>query len=54
MTGDRRPPDVVELRRIIIRQIAHDLSMFYAVEMQLTPQLQAFLQRLDEQQKYNQ
>ena len=53
MTDDRKLPDVVEFRRIIMRQIAHDLSTFYAVEKQLTPRLQAFLQRLDEQQEGN-
>jgi hypothetical protein len=33
-----------------MREIAHTLSMFYAVEAQLPPRLQAFLQRLDQAQ----
>lgn len=51
MTNDRRWPDDVELQHIILRKIAHDLSTFYAVEMQLPPRLQALLHRLDEQQQ---
>jgi hypothetical protein len=39
MTDDRQWPDDRELQRIIIRKIAHDLSLFYAVEMALPPRL---------------
>ena len=51
---DRQRREDAELRRIIIQKIAHDLSMVYAVETQLPPRLQAFLQRLDETQEHNQ
>ena len=51
MTNDRRQRESVELRRIVIQKIGHDLSRFYAVETQLTPRLQAFLQKLDEQRE---
>lgn len=50
MTDDQRRPDDVELRRIIMREIAHTLSMFYAVQAQLPSRLQALLQRLDQAQ----
>jgi hypothetical protein len=53
MTDDRQWPDDAEVQRIIIRKIAHDLSMFYAVETALPPRLQALVQRLDEQQELN-
>jgi hypothetical protein len=48
---DRQWLDDMEVRRTIMRKIAHDLSTVYAVEMQLPPRLQAFLQKLDEQQE---
>jgi hypothetical protein len=48
---DRQWLDDMEVRRTIMRMIAHDLSTVYAVEMQLPPRLQAFLQKLDEQQE---
>jgi hypothetical protein len=51
MQDDRQRREDVELRRIIIRKIAHDLNMVYPVETQLSPRLQAFLQKLDEQQE---
>jgi hypothetical protein len=47
-------PDVAELRRIVIRKIAHHLNMFYAAETKLSPRLEAFVQRLDEQQERSQ
>src|SRR5579872_1170882 len=50
MTDDRKWPDDVELRRIVMREIAHCLRMFYGVETQLTPRLQAFRERLDQAQ----
>jgi hypothetical protein len=53
MTDDRQWPDDAEVQRLIIRKIAHDLSMFYAVETALPPRLQALVQRLDEQQELN-
>jgi hypothetical protein len=46
MTDDRQWPDDAEVQRFIIRKIAHDLSMFYAVEAALPPRLQALVQRL--------
>jgi hypothetical protein len=51
MADHRQIPEDAELRRIILRKIAHDLSSFYPVETQLPPRLQAFLQKLDEQQE---
>jgi hypothetical protein len=53
MTDDRQWPDDAEVQRLIIRKIAHDLSMFYAVETALPPRLQTLVQRLDEQQELN-
>ena len=53
MTDELGWPDDPEVRRIIIRKIAHDLSMFYAVETALPPRLQALVQRLDEQEECN-
>jgi hypothetical protein len=53
MTDDRQWPDDAEVQRFIIRKIAHDLSMFYALEMALPLRLQALVQRLDEQQELN-
>jgi hypothetical protein len=50
MTDARKRPNDVELRRIIMREIAYTLSMFYTVEVQLPPRLRAFLQRLDHAQ----
>lgn len=51
MTDDHQWPSKAELRRIIMRKIAHDLSTVYALEMQLSPRLQEFLQRFDKQRE---
>jgi hypothetical protein len=42
------------LRRIVNLKIARNLRAVYNEEMQVTPELQAFLQQLDEQQEQDQ
>jgi hypothetical protein len=42
-----------EVRRMILQKIAHDLTRFYEVETQIPFWMQAFLQKLDEQQEQN-
>jgi len=45
---DRQWQDDRKVRQAVIRTIAHDLMAAYAIDAQLPPWLQAFLQRLDE------
>jgi hypothetical protein len=45
---DQQWQDDRKVRQAVIRTIAHDLMAAYALDAQLPPWLQAFLQRLDE------
>jgi hypothetical protein len=53
MTDELVWPNDPEVQRLILKKIAHDLSIFYAVETALPPRLHALVQRLDGQEQCN-